>query len=82
VHPRKGNDDRKTVIIPFEVLTGWNNDVMPAVNNNIAKDTADNPPNQKPVPELRTIPLSSLFERTQSKPSGLGFADGYQRHSD
>jgi hypothetical protein len=29
-----------------------------------------------------TIPLSCLFERTQSKPSGLGFADGYQRPSD
>jgi hypothetical protein len=51
------------VVIPFEVLTGWNNDVIPAVNH-IAKETADKPPSQKPVPELRTIPLSSLFERT------------------
>jgi len=72
----KSDDEKKTVVIPFEVLTGWNNDVVPAVNN-IANDSADKPAGQKPVPELRTIPLSSLFERTQSKPSGLAFADGY-----
>jgi len=74
--PRKSNGEKKTVVIPFEVLTCWNNDVIPSANN-IANDSADKPAGQKPAPELRTIPLSSLFERTQSKPSGLAFADGY-----